>query len=69
MVQRTGEQAAGTVTFVKNKFYHDAFFIKAQGRYCSLRPVKMLMAVLNGACDGECQAENGKAYSVSYVEM
>jgi hypothetical protein len=32
MVQRTGDQGAGGVTFVKNSFYHDAFFLKAQGR-------------------------------------
>jgi len=36
MIQRSGEQGAGTVTFVKNSFYHDAFFLKAQGRFCSL---------------------------------
>jgi hypothetical protein len=32
MVQRSGDQGAGGVTFVKNSFYHDAFFLKAQGR-------------------------------------
>lgn len=32
MVQRTGDQDAGKVTFVQNNFYHDAFFLKAQGR-------------------------------------
>lgn len=31
MVQRSGDQGAGGVTFVKNSFYHDAFFLKAQG--------------------------------------
>jgi len=35
MVQRSGEQEAGTVTFVKNSFYHDAFFLKAQGMFSS----------------------------------
>jgi hypothetical protein len=33
MVQRSGDQGAGTVTFVKNSFYHDAFFLKAQGKW------------------------------------
>ena len=36
MIQRSGDQGAGTVTFVKNSFYHDAFFLKAQGKFCSL---------------------------------
>ena len=38
MVHRSGDQGAGGVTFVKNSFYHDAFFLKAQGRctmYCN----------------------------------
>jgi integrin alpha FG-GAP repeat containing protein 1 len=30
LVQRSGDQGAGTVTFVRNNFYQDAFFIKAQ---------------------------------------
>ena len=31
MIQRSGEQDQGTMTFVKNNFYHDAFFLRAQG--------------------------------------
>jgi integrin alpha FG-GAP repeat containing protein 1 len=31
MVQRSGDQASQKVTFVQNNFYHDAFFLKAQG--------------------------------------
>ncbi|ORY34008.1 hypothetical protein BCR39DRAFT_518106 [Naematelia encephala] len=45
MVHRTGEQDQNKVTFLQNNFYHDAFFLKAQ--------------VLNGACDGECQPNDG----------
>jgi hypothetical protein len=40
MVQRSGDQGVGAVTFVKNSFYHDAFFLKAQGR--SLSPCDLL---------------------------
>lgn len=31
MVQRTGDQGEGTVLFVQNNFYYDAFFLKAIG--------------------------------------
>ena len=31
MVQRSGEQDEQRVTFIQNNFYHDAFFLKAQG--------------------------------------
>ena len=31
MVQRSGEQDEGGVGFVRNGFYHDAFFLRAQG--------------------------------------
>lgn len=36
MVQRTGEQGQGTVLFVQNNFYYDAFFLKAIGSSCYL---------------------------------
>lgn len=31
MVQRTGEQGQGTIVFIQNNFYYDAFFLKAIG--------------------------------------
>lgn len=34
MVQRSGEQDEGGVGFLRNGFYHDAFFLRAQGE-CS----------------------------------
>ncbi|KAG8217292.1 hypothetical protein J3R82DRAFT_5387 [Butyriboletus roseoflavus] len=56
VVQRTGAQGRGTVTFVQNNFYYDAFFLKA--------------IVLNGACNnGACTPSNGSSYlpfGVSY---
>ncbi|KAG9318236.1 hypothetical protein JVU11DRAFT_317 [Chiua virens] len=56
VVQRTGKQGHGTVLFVQNNFYYDAFFLKA--------------IVLNGACNnGWCTAANGSTYlpfGVSY---
>ncbi|KAI6036999.1 hypothetical protein BKA83DRAFT_687075 [Pisolithus microcarpus] len=48
--------ARGTVSFIQNNFYYDAFFLKA--------------IVLNGACDGGwCSSPNGSTYlpfGVSY---
>ncbi|KAF9533608.1 hypothetical protein CPB83DRAFT_783291 [Crepidotus variabilis] len=57
MVQRTGDQGEGTILFVQNNFYYDAFFLKA--------------IVLNGACDnGWCYNANGTEryhpFGVSY---
>ncbi|KAH8114092.1 hypothetical protein DFH11DRAFT_1595734 [Phellopilus nigrolimitatus] len=57
MVQRTGEQGQGPITFVQNNFFFDAFFLKA--------------IVLNGACDdGWCSGPNGSSryhpFGVSY---
>ncbi|OBZ75437.1 T-cell immunomodulatory protein [Grifola frondosa] len=57
MVQRTGEQGQGSVLFVQNNFYYDAFFLKA--------------IVLNGACgSGLCTGVNGSGkyhpFGVSY---
>ncbi|KIJ63277.1 hypothetical protein HYDPIDRAFT_92805 [Hydnomerulius pinastri MD-312] len=56
VVQRTGGQGQGTVTFIQNNFYYDAFFLKA--------------IVLNGACNnGWCTTPNGSSYlpfGVSY---
>jgi integrin alpha FG-GAP repeat containing protein 1 len=31
MVQRNGKQTGERFTFIQNNFYHDAFFLKAQG--------------------------------------
>ena len=45
MVQRSGSQGHGKISFVQNNFYYDAFFLKA--------------IVLNGACgSGLCVAPN-----------
>ncbi|TCD70604.1 hypothetical protein EIP91_002634 [Steccherinum ochraceum] len=57
MVQRTGSQGHGKVTFIQNNFYYDAFFLKA--------------IVLNGACgSGLCVAPNKSTkyhpFGVSY---
>ncbi|KAF8123775.1 hypothetical protein EV363DRAFT_1179119 [Boletus edulis] len=56
IIQRTGAQSHGTVTFIQNNFYYDAFFLKA--------------IVLNGACNnGWCTLPNGSNYlpfGVSY---
>ncbi|KAH8102947.1 integrin alpha N-terminal domain-containing protein [Cristinia sonorae] len=57
MVQRTGSQGQGKVTFVQNNFYYDAFFLKA--------------IVLNGACgSGVCVVPNSSTkyhpFGVSY---
>lgn len=35
LVQRSGAQQEGMVTFIQNNFYHDAFFLKAQGEFRS----------------------------------
>jgi integrin alpha FG-GAP repeat containing protein 1 len=35
MIQRTGKQGMGTVTFIQNNFYYDAFFLKAIGSISS----------------------------------
>jgi hypothetical protein len=33
MVQRTGKQGQGTVSFVQNNVFYDAFFLKAIGMF------------------------------------
>jgi integrin alpha FG-GAP repeat containing protein 1 len=70
MVQRSGEQGQGKVTFIQNNFYHDAFFLKAQGESAKLdgriNGQVTDSAVLNGACDGDCQPTSGGGkYKVS----
>ncbi|KAI0059037.1 integrin alpha N-terminal domain-containing protein [Artomyces pyxidatus] len=58
MVQRSGDQGQGTVLFVQNNFYYDAFFMKA--------------ILLNGACGtGLCTPANASLpqyhpFGVSY---
>jgi len=37
LVQRTGRQGEGTITFVQNNVFHDAFFLKAIGTYLDSR--------------------------------
>lgn len=39
MVQRTGVQGAGTILFVQNNFFFDAFFLKAIGALLAVRHV------------------------------
>ena len=52
LVQRNGKGsgASRTFTFIKNNYYHDAFFLKT--------------LFGNGACEGVCQDENGTRYKV-----
>ncbi|KAM0792309.1 hypothetical protein ACM66B_004996 [Microbotryomycetes sp. NB124-2] len=56
LIQRSGNTgAARKAVFIKNNYFHDAFFLKA--------------LVLNGACQGRCEPENGdryQPYGVSY---
>jgi len=39
LVQRTGRQGQGTITFVQNNVFHDAFFLKAIGVSFNSAPV------------------------------
>ncbi|KAF8520193.1 hypothetical protein BU17DRAFT_46898 [Hysterangium stoloniferum] len=49
LVQRSGAQQSGMVTFIRNNFFYDAFFLKAM--------------VLNRHCDGGwCTMSNGTTY-------
>jgi integrin alpha FG-GAP repeat containing protein 1 len=64
MVQRTGQAGEGTVLFVQNNFYYDAFFLKALGKFsvhcCYVHLIHCRThSVLNGACDsGWCYSQN-----------
>ena len=53
MLQRTGKGsgASRTLSFIKNNYFHDAFFLKT--------------LVGNGACEGVCEDENRVRYNVS----
>lgn len=42
MLQRSGAQGAGKIDFVQNNFYHDAFFLKAQGKTESEKSFELL---------------------------
>ena len=78
MVERTGKQDAGRITFVRNNAFHDAFFLKALGMSLPkskwmISPRSGLMhqlAVLDGACQGDIcvSAHGGKSYSVSVLD-
>lgn len=37
MIQRSGDQIGQKVTSIQNNFYHDAFFLKTEGRSTRLR--------------------------------
>ena len=43
MVQRTGIQGEGRISFVQNNFYYDAFFLKAIGKYLHSNLVDTMM--------------------------
>lgn len=43
MIQRSGDQGAGKISFIQNNFYHDAFFLKAQGMFCQYTICKELI--------------------------
>jgi integrin alpha FG-GAP repeat containing protein 1 len=68
LVQRTGKDGKGTLTFVQNNFYHDAFFLKAIGKTAwslSDRDDQLPLTVLNSPCPGGwCTAPNGSTYHV-----
>jgi integrin alpha FG-GAP repeat containing protein 1 len=73
VVQRTGDQGKGTVLFVQNNFYYDAFFLKAIGESvfddvrCNLLS-EVGLEVLNSACDnGWCSDPKGKKFHVNGV--
>ena len=62
LVQRTGDDGQGTVLFVQNNFYYDAFFLKAIGKLlcCPNANFTHKNSVLNGACNnGWCTGPNG----------
>jgi integrin alpha FG-GAP repeat containing protein 1 len=65
LIQRTGLEGQGKITFVQNNFYYDAFFLKAIGElslavFCVLGTQPQPdITVLNGACDnGWCETPN-----------
>lgn len=43
MVQRTGTQGEGRISFVQNNFYYDAFFLKAIGKNLSFNLVDAMI--------------------------
>lgn len=65
LVQRTGRQGQGTITFVQNNVFHDAFFLKAIGAYFNIALCSLTrsFAVLNGACNGYCTPRNANESS------
>lgn len=68
IVQRNGQQKQGSVLFVQNNFYYDAFFLNAigEGKHFFMTAVLIPRSVLNGACNnGWCTDSNGSTYSVS----
>lgn len=73
VIQRTGAQGRGTVTFIQNNFYYDAFFLKAIGAlnlFVCCMYANGREQVLNGACDnGWCTTSNGSNYLVSVVPL
>jgi integrin alpha FG-GAP repeat containing protein 1 len=73
MVQRTGQAGEGTILFIQNNFYYDAFFLKALGEIFRqlVSGSPDTHSVLNGACDnGWCYSQNKSVryhpFGVSY---
>ena len=61
MVQCSGDQGQGSVSFIVNNVFYDAFFLKAIGKSCECVefPCNNDVTVLNGACDnGWCTHPN-----------
>jgi hypothetical protein len=65
------------VTFIKNNYYHDAFFLKALGLYLVFFLLAgdfilmTAMKVVNGACERTCEppGKNGVPYKVNVVSI
>lgn len=55
LVQRSGlsSGASRQFKFIKNNYFHDAFFLKT--------------LTSNGACDGVCESDEGENYQVSLL--
>jgi integrin alpha FG-GAP repeat containing protein 1 len=74
MIQRSGQAGEGTILFVQNNFYYDAFFLKALGEFFRVVLtwlIVVIRSVLNGACDnGWCYNQNNSVryhpFGVSY---
>jgi integrin alpha FG-GAP repeat containing protein 1 len=73
MIERSGKQDQGRITFIKNGAFRDAFFLKALGKPSFPRSLRYpdtiaFCTVLDGACQGDMcvSTSDGTLYSVSY---